>query len=153
MLCEKCSVNIATQHLINIISGTSTEFHFCSECAKEWKLNLQSISSFTTDPVETYRQQMLKYPLLNKNSFNATCRLSGDERLRELCYGSCRHIFELAERLHCNGLKIELLDFIQRCNASVLNAAKEFDGWSFEQWKSNIESRIMKIKDEHSLPT
>jgi protein arginine kinase activator len=35
MLCEKCGKNPANTHLKQVINGSATEMHLCSECAEE----------------------------------------------------------------------------------------------------------------------
>lgn len=42
MKCEKCKVNEATTHIRREINGVKSEYHLCSECAKNSDIIIRS---------------------------------------------------------------------------------------------------------------
>ena len=156
MICDKCKVNFASCHIVNIISGKTVESHLCSDCAKKWTKTAGLKSKFfdlskacIPEPIDMYREQMRQCARLNKKSFGAVSKLSGEELTRELCQLSVRHVFGLADRFYAASMKIQMLEFVQECNSALLNAATEFDGSGYDDWKDNLLRRMLSIKHRH----
>jgi len=100
MLCQKCGMNEATVHMVQVINGKKAEQHLCSECAnmqeKSWfdtGVNINKMLSGFFEPI--HRQESVKCK---------GCGVSFDEYLKTGLLG-CSDCYTAFENLLAGPLK------------------------------------------------
>jgi len=134
MLCQKCGMNEATVHLVQVINGKKAEQHICPACAnmqeKSWfdtGVNINKMLSGFFEPI--HRQESVKC-----NS----CGVSFDEFLKTGLLG-CSDCYTAFNHLLTNPLK-------RMQGGAVSHRGKKLGGVSSEKQEEKTPSLKQQLK-------